>query len=122
MKKIFSFLCIAIICFSTLTGCSMGSNDIEVVNFTWIADTYKDNAIEIDIKVKNIGQETIESYTIESDLYDSNGKYLTTFTSKSSRSLSPGETRDGDLHLELNSIDASKVKDVKVSIKNIVRQ
>lgn len=122
MKKIFSFLFIAVMCFSILTGCSIGSKDIEVVNFTWIADTYKDNAIEIDIKVKNIGQDTIESYTIESDLYDSNGKYLTTFTSKSARSISPGETRDGDLHLELNSIDASKVKDVKVSIKNIVRQ
>lgn len=99
----------------------MVSNDIEIVDFTWIADTYKDNAIEIDIKVKNIGQDSIESYTIESDLYDSNGKHLTTFTSKSISTLSPGETRDGDLHLELNSIDASKVKDVKVSIKNIVR-
>ena len=95
---------------------------------------------ETSYKLSNLDEFDIGSYTCSGDgkkeyleagthkvnvhvgLYDSNGKYLTTFTSKSARSISPGETRDGDLHLELNSIDASKVKDVKVSIKNIVRQ
>lgn len=117
MKRI-GIIITAILLVVSMTACSGGSKNIQVLSSNWyvINESYLDPAVQVRFQVQNAGSDTIQSYTLGIELLDDSGRHLTSFESESTHSLLPGETKSGNLHLEPSGIDVTEVGEVNVSV------
>ena len=119
MKKFISIAIVLSIIFCFASCSSSGSiKYIKVTDSKWypITESYLDPAIQVRFDVENTGDKTVLEYAVKMELYDEDGKYLTSFTADSTHSLAPGETEDGNIHLEPEGINVNDVDDVKLTI------
>lgn len=118
MKKSINLVMALVMLFCLASCAVVDNNNIVITDTNWypINESYLDPAIQVRFEVKNIGNETVMQYAVKMDLYDDNGRYLTSFTSTSNHSLASGETENGNIHLEPQGINVNDVEDIKFTI------
>ena len=98
-------------------------DDVEIRDYTVVTDldeTYTDADLNIDVDVRNLSAEDVNGWSVEGNLYDSDGKRVTTTPLTGTVTSFDSETKEAKVNLTQHIIDPEKWSAEKPNLYNLV--
>ena len=98
-------------------------DDVEIRDYTVVTDldeTYTDADLNIDVDVRNLSAEDVSGWSVEGNLYDSDGKRVTTTPLTGTVTSFDSETKEAKVNLTQHIIDPEKWSAEKPNLYNLV--
>ena len=98
-------------------------DDVEIRDYTVVTDlddTYTDADLNVDVDVRNLSADDVNGWTVEGNLYDSEGKLVTTTPLTGTVTSFDSETKEAKVSLTQHITDPEKWSAEKPNLYNLV--
>lgn len=98
-------------------------DDVEIRDYTVVTDlddTYTDADLNVDVDVRNLSAEDVSGWSVEGNLYDSEGKLVTTTPLTGTVTSFDSETKEAKVSLTQHITDPEKWSAEKPNLYNLV--